>query len=426
MKRQGFYILFFIPAFTACLESPEMTTGIVNGKEKPTVSTIPVSPFSSGGNLFFQGDITSQGKAEITEKGFYWSTDSNDPGINDNTITITNGDSVFAYELTSASGEKTYYWRAFAKNSYGYDYGEVRSCQTPEIWIQKESFPADSRGNGAVFILNGRIYMTCGIKDQAGQQVEDTWEYNITTNLWSQSDSLVFPGSNRRYPVVFTIGNLAFVGTGQTFTPTLCKDFYQFNVGTRKWTEIATPDDLEARYEAVAFSLNGKGYLIGGLSANSGLNDVWQYNPGNGSWEKKNPFPVNFYGGISIFDSNRCFAGFGKTDESARQLWEYDEETDHWNEVTTLPDEVVNRISSGVSGVIVRNSIYLVDGDNVIWAFNLSDKTWTKKNTLPSDFLNENNEGGFQNLFTVGNSDSVYVGLGFRKLLYVYRPLWDN
>ena len=427
MKRQGFYVLFFIPVFTACLESPEMTTGIVNGKEKPTVLTVSASPFGSDGNLLFQAEIISKGKAEITERGFYWSTVSNNPGINDNTDTVATGDNAFTYELKGASGEKTYYWRAFAKNSYGYDYGEVRSCQTPEIWVEKHYLNAFARGRGVVFALNNNIFTACGEYYGSGRvPVYDTWEYSIAVNSWDQIES--FPGDNRIYPVVFTIGNYAFVGTGLKEATVAHKDFYRYDNTFNSWTEIVTPDDLEARYEAVAFSLNGKGYLVGGSSAGrESLNDVWQYDPENDSWEKKNDFR-EFYGGISICDNNRAFVGIGNASGIDRVLWEYDKETDSWSEFITLPDEFVKRVYSDISGVIIQNTIYIVDGDNTIWACDISNetKTWKKKADLPSDLLDEYGEGGNQKLLTTGNSNSIYVGLGFTRLLYEYRPLWDN
>jgi len=431
MKRKEFYLIFIFTAFSSCLQSPEMTTGIVNGKEEPTVVTGQISPFTDGdGNLVFQGEITSKGKSDIIEKGFYWSTVSNDPGINDSIVVLSDTSSgIFTYELQRASGEQTYYWRAYAKNSFGCDSGKVQSCQTPVIWGAEQDFPPDSQGGGAIFLLNNRIYMACGLKNLGnGVFVDKTWEYNTTSNQWSQADSISFPGANRSYPVVFTIGNLAFVGTGRQAATLACNDFYQFDADSRRWTEIATPDNLEARYGAAAFSLSGNGYVIGGSSfvgySSIPLNDVWQYNPNQDSWEKKNDFPVNFSGGISISDNNRAFVGFGDVAESNRTLWEYIPTTDSWNEFAQLPDKEVTKI---YSGVIVQNTIYIVDENNSIWALNMSDTTWTQKSDLPSEFLIESNgEGGNQNLITSGNSNTIYVGLGFSKLLYQYNPLWDN
>jgi len=427
MKWQKLYIVFFIPAlFTACLKSPEMTTGFVNGKEKPTVITAPtarVTPIPSDGALVFQGEISSTGKGGIIERGFYWSSTSNDPGVNDNIIQSTATTDTFKYLLQNVSGEKTYYWRAYARNSFGYDYGEVDSCRTPDIWIKiKNSLPSESRGRGVTFILNDTIYITCGVKNAAQVIFVNTmWEYSIASDGWNQADSLSFPGAERRDPVVFTIDNYAFVGTGQGLTQAY-KDFYQFNSNSKKWMVVATPNDFQARYESNAFSLKGKGYVISGFNGGV-LNDVWQYDAGNNLWKRMGDFPANFYGGISISDNNRSFAGFGQTPESARILWEYDPVSDRWTDFTHLPDSITTKI---YSGAIIGNAIYIVDVNNKIWALNMSDKAWTQKSSLPLDFLSQSGEFLNQPLLTDGASNSIYVGLGFSGYLYEYHPLWDN
>jgi len=443
MKRKWLYILIFLPTFYSCLESPEMTIGIVNGKEKPTVQTVKTNPSpNDDGNLFFQGEVTSIGKAEITEKGFFWSTISNDPNINDNVIISDANSDIFTCELQSASGGKTYYWRAYAKNSYGIEYGEVNSYESLPIWEKKDSLNGRSRGKGAIFILNNNIYMICGeYKLEGGYSLveNDAWEYNIIIDRWNQlEDKQSFPGIGRINPVAFTIGDLAFVGTGTgvvgVATVVVYKDFFQYDGISNSWAKIAVPDDLEARYEAVAFSLNGKGYIIGGLSENrNALKDVWQYDPENGLWERKNDFPEGFYGGISISDNNRVFAGlsYAPLSEYRRILLEYNKETDNWEKFTTLPDDVAI-YGNVISGVIVQNFIYIVDNNNIIWTLNMNDetKTWKKKTALPPDLILTNeedeSESGFQLLLTTGRSNSIYVGLGYNKYLYEYRPLWDN
>ena len=424
MKRQIFYILFLILLLSSCLESPEMTKGIINEKEKPTVFTGMANPFPIDGNLSFQGEIIEKGKAEIIEKGFYWSTVSQNPELDDNVIISDTDADIFSYELKNAKGEKTYYWRAYAKNSFGYDYGEVQSCQTPNIWIERDSLRAEIRARGAIFTLSNNIYITCGQKNIG--HVTDTWEYNITSNSWIQvADDETFHGKGRIYPVVFTIGNFAYVGTGQPANLLAYKDFYRFSAESKNWIEITTPENFEARYEATAFSIDGKGYVIGGFSADKrGLQDVWQYNPESDLWLQKNDFPVILTSGISISDNNRAFAGFGDTNDSSGKLWEYIKEKDEWEIFTDeLPDENIRKI---YSGIILQNTIYVVDDNNSIWACNLSNKVWEKKSDLPSAILNQGGVEVKQTLLTTGNSNSIYVGLGFTRRFFEYRPLWDN
>jgi N-acetylneuraminic acid mutarotase len=426
MKRELFYWLYFLIVLSSCLESPTMTSGIVNGKEKPTVLTLQHTSIPTmEGRLLLRGEIASMGKSnKVIEKGFYWSTTSNDPSSSDSIIVVSDAsDDIFYYEL-KASGNKTYFWRAYAKNEHGYDYGDVKSYQTPEIWKEKAFFPPISRGKGAIFVVDNKIYITCGIKGSSGNVfVNETWEYNILDNRWKEVKEFI--GEPRRYPVAFTLGNLAFVGTGQKASAIVYNDFFQYDNISNEWTKIPDNSDLHARDEAVAFRLNGKGYLVGGLLADgSSLNDVWRYthSEGGGVWEKMNDFPVHFSGGISICGNENVFVGLGENLNSKRTLWKYEEENDRWEEFVRLPDEIEKKI---YSGVIIQNTIYIVDGNNVIWSLDISDKIWKRKTELPPEFLSQENEEN-QSLITTGTSNSIYVGLGFTSYFYEYRPLWDN
>jgi N-acetylneuraminic acid mutarotase len=51
------------------------------------------------------------------------------------------------------------------------------------------------------------------------------------------------------------------------------------------------PPEARERYQAVAFSINGKGYIATGYHADAGyLDDLWQYNPGDNTWKARTPF----------------------------------------------------------------------------------------------------------------------------------------
>ena len=423
MKRKWLYFFIFILSFTACLDDPEMTEGIVNGKEKPTVTTKSIEyPFTEDGNLLFCGEIESEGKGKIIKCGFYWSTSTNNPLGNDNPPIFSDAkDGVFSCELNNIVGENTYYWRAFAYNEFGYDFGEVRTFEVPKIFEPKASLnTVYPRWRGVVFTIDNKIHITGGEKG-GGTLTNENWQYSISSNNWLQVSDFI--GEERIFPAVFSIGNYAYVGTGRGIGQ-FFNDFYRYDGTTDKWVKISVPDNLEARYNATAFSLNEKGFLVGGYSPRFGsLNEVWQYDPVKDSWESKKGFPINLFGGISISNNKRSFVGFSETGDNRRTLWEYNDKNDEWTEFATLPNEAGNII---YSGAIVHDVIYLLDDHHCIWALKISDKTWTRKSDLPIEFLDDYGASGKQYLLTTGNSNSIYVGLGYTRLLYEYRPLWDN
>lgn len=426
MKKKINYLLILLPLLLSCLESPNMADGIANAKKAPTVETRLDFEIPFDGIIRMKGDIKAFGiqNKSILSKGFIWgfSAENLDRVLYSNLVSDS-----FHADLQNVSGDKTYYWRAFAVNELGSDTGAVVSYSTPTIWERKESFNAVIRGRSASFVLGSKIFTTCGERVISGQLVNDAWEYNVSENRWWQAEG--FPGMPRRYPVGFAIGNYAFVGTGQGFEQEIIyfNDFYSYDSESRMWKPISTDPNLDARYSAVAFELNGKGYLVGGIQGPSQLlNNVWQFTltaEDDGQWQKINNFPFSFYGGISISNHARAFVGFGDNAETHKSLWEYREGNDEWVKFADLPEELTKKI---YSGVIVRDNIYIVDGDNVLWTLSLSDKTWKQKAELPKEFLNAEKEGGFQHLFTIQGSNSIYIGIGFTQYFYEYRPLWDN
>jgi len=396
---------------------------------EPIVETISIVS-TEDGVLSFKGNILDKGIDDIIERGFLWSFNPDDL-LNGNKISaITNSESNYTSELRNASGDKTYYCRAYAKNaSSHFGYGDIKSYETPNIWERKEIINTQERGIGATFVLNNKIYITCGEVQSGRQPTKQTWEYNILSNRWQNLGD--YPGDFRVYPVVFTIGNFAYIGTGMRSSGgeiIANKDFYRINSSSNEWdrTAIETPSEMEARYLALAFGFKGKGYVVGGYFANRTVSDdVWRYNSENDSWEEKNPFPEKIYEGISICNNNRVFSGFGKyaNGDPIRTLWEYYDATDEWKYFTEIPDDV--EVGGTInSGVIVGNTIYIIDDKNVIWACNTESETkqWELKAKLPSVFTG----GDSQYLLTNGISNSIYVGLGYSIYLYEYKPLWDN
>lgn len=68
------------------------------------------------------GTISGDGGANVTERGFFWSTSVN-PAISGQKIVIGNGTGNFSKSITDLTPNMTYYYCAFATNSVGTVYG---------------------------------------------------------------------------------------------------------------------------------------------------------------------------------------------------------------------------------------------------------------------------------------------------------------
>jgi len=99
--------------------------------DAPLIITLPVTEITSmSGNS--GGDIQSSGGAPITLRGIMWSTNG-DPLTDPLATVITNdgsGVGIFPTKMDNLLGSTTYYVRAYAVNSYGKAYGDLKVFTT--------------------------------------------------------------------------------------------------------------------------------------------------------------------------------------------------------------------------------------------------------------------------------------------------------
>lgn len=99
----------------------------------PTVSTGDVEDITTG-SATVGGEVLDDGNAEVTQRGFVWST-SPRPGVtvNEGIISEEGGPGSFIGELTGLDPGRRYYVRAFATNKAGNGYGEQAEFYTGNI-----------------------------------------------------------------------------------------------------------------------------------------------------------------------------------------------------------------------------------------------------------------------------------------------------
>jgi len=88
----------------------------------PTLATVAPANITSG-SATTGGNITSDGRAEVTDRGVCWALTEN-PTIGTNKIATGAGPGVFSTEISGLEKATTYHVRAYATNSVGTAYGE--------------------------------------------------------------------------------------------------------------------------------------------------------------------------------------------------------------------------------------------------------------------------------------------------------------
>ncbi|MGY6546865.1 MAG: MBG domain-containing protein, partial [Cyclobacteriaceae bacterium] len=118
---------------TFVFENPSVVVAL------PTISTSAASSIFATGTTF-NGNVTSDGGATVTARGFVYSSSNNTPTIGGSGVTnVTSGSGTgtFNETVSGLSPSTTYYFQAYATNSQGTSYGGVESfttdldCSTP-------------------------------------------------------------------------------------------------------------------------------------------------------------------------------------------------------------------------------------------------------------------------------------------------------
>ncbi|HYG16031.1 MAG TPA: T9SS type A sorting domain-containing protein, partial [Bacteroidia bacterium] len=130
---------------------------------------------------------------------------------------------------------------------------------------------------GSGFSIGNHGYVTCGAA--GATELTSTYRFDPADESWTAVAD--FPGTPRQTAVAFTIGQLTWVGGGQTAYTTAHKDFYRYNPANDTW---APAGDIGTRGRAwgVAATVNGKAYVGTGWDfGNSFFNDWWEFTPQN-------------------------------------------------------------------------------------------------------------------------------------------------
>lgn len=96
----------------------------------PLVNTTQTS-LATYNSIQTGGNVTYSGLSTITERGVCYSKSGNSPTISDLKVVVPGTLGIFPATIPNLSPESTYKVRAYAKNSFGVNYGEQYSINTP-------------------------------------------------------------------------------------------------------------------------------------------------------------------------------------------------------------------------------------------------------------------------------------------------------
>ncbi len=267
-------------------------------------------------------------------------------------------------------------------------------------WIQIADFPGDARSYAQAFSVNGKGYVGLGryyVWNKADTTFQDFYSYDPTSDKWTKLND--FGGGARTYAVCFTIGDVAYIGTGNNKDGDSQKDFWKYNYVSDTWTQLTSEFSGDIRNSASAFTMGGKAYVTGG-SYFSGysvqLSDVQEYNPVTDKWTEKifaDGINLSFNDATAFVYGKKAYICYG----NKNKIVTYDPSTngvENLGNLLSLEDMRMNAIS-----FILNNEAYVGLGlyahdDGSVFGLSVYDSNIYKldlpKPNAPSDITISN------------------------------------
>lgn len=217
----------------------------------------------------------------------------------------------------------------------------------PAQWQQIADFGGIAVSGAVGFTIGNRAYVGTGEQSSTevngvieSKGVSDFWEYNPDANSWSRVAD--YGGGRITDGIGFSIGNLGYAGLGHGPLFEARRDFWAYDPAANQWTKKADFPG-PARHRGVGIAVGGKGYFVGGVSIDNGVYtarlDTWEYDPQADSWTRKADFPgESRWGATGFAIGSKLVIGFGEGEQAVtRSFWEYDTQADTWTRKNDFP-----------------------------------------------------------------------------------------
>ena len=278
---------------------------------------------------------------------------------------------------------------------------------TPGVWTRKADYPVKKTEDPIGFTINDKIYI--GFATGSA----DFWQYDPQTNVWKKMADQGLKNNGR---IAFSLNGYGYMGGGMSFGFS-SPDFYRYDPAANKW-ENAADFPGETGSDGIGFSIGIKGYVLATNNEN-GKTPFWAYDPVTDSWQKKAGFPISGIEhavGFSIGSKGYIGTGFGPTNQGykvIKSFWEYDSLTDKWTQKADFGGEarwLASGFAIGKKGYIgIGNTNGNGDGHHGgpgcdFWEYNPLTDSWSAKASF---------KGGIRNLAVgVALGGKGYLGLG--------------
>lgn len=217
--------------------------------------------------------------------------------------------------------------------------------------------------------------------------------YSISAQkVWKKETE--FAGLARFGAISFSIDGKGYIGLGRSDFDNLVHDFWEYDTLTGIWTRKADYPG-KGRLGAFAFSIGSKGYVGGGNDDNYlSVGDFWEYDPASDKWTLKKSFAgKSRIGAVSFSIGTKGYVGTGMrigspSNEYPNDFWEYDPVSNKWTQKANFAGpqrSFAAGFSMNGKGYIGTGAILstVTTSYKDFWEYDPVNDTWVRKNDFP-------------------------------------------
>jgi N-acetylneuraminic acid mutarotase len=267
-------------------------------------------------------------------------------------------------------------------------------------WVEKGSFSGPARSNAISFTIGNKAYIVSGYSNYYRERLRDTWEFDPSTQVWTQKDSLPDGCLGRTAGVGFSANGKGYICTGTDDNGNKLKDVWEFDPTAGEkgtWTKMAEDFGGGARYGATAFSVGNKGYVLGGYNGNY-LKDFWEFDPTTKSWKNLDNFTgqKRCYGSAFVINDTAYVVGGSNNGTNVEDFYAYDANTNTWihkrdiadnSEDETYDDDYTSIARQDAATFVINGRGYLATGyysgyTSKVWEYDPTTDLWEQKTSF--------------------------------------------
>jgi N-acetylneuraminic acid mutarotase len=312
-------------------------------------------------------------------------------------------------------------------------------------WVYSYESGASSRGFASTFVIKDTAYLVGGYSYKNNKKVyhRDIFAFTPGKYSWVRKDS--FPGEGRKFAIAFAIGNKGYYGTGVNDNGDLLKDLWEFDASAPKgqqWSKAPVAYFTYGISQAVAFAINGKGYIVTGQSDENGsedaTKDTWRFDPSNNSCTNLTGTDdgaaftgAKRYGAISFVIGDKAYICSGYNNAYIKDMWEFDATNNIWNHKRDIYNSNENESYDDSYAIIRTNAVaftigskgYVTSGSsgsilNDTWEYDPATDLWERKSAF------EGTSRIYASAFTVKDRGFILMGAASSSTTF-FDDVWE-